>query len=93
MTNNEMLVKIAAILTTLLEAGSGAPESTFYVAVCNMNMDEWTKLRYVLVESKLVSVKGNYVTLTELGKEKATMLNKLVAKAEAKIAPMPQSVS
>lgn len=77
MDKNEMLLKIAAILTALADC-NGSPESMLYI-FCDMDMDKWTKLRYVLVESKLVSIKSNYVTLTPQGIETAAKLNKAIS--------------
>lgn len=79
MDKNELLTKIAAILTTLLETG-GSPESMLYI-FCDMDMDKWTKMRYILTTAEFVTIKGNYVTLTAVGREKAELINKALVKA------------
>lgn len=74
LTKNELLIKVAAIVTTLDEIG-GSPEFMLYI-FCDMDMDKWIKLRYILVETGLVQIKSNYVTLTDSGKVTASKLNK-----------------
>ena len=72
------IAKIAAIVTTLNET-DGAPESMLYIFL-DMNMDEWQTMRHLLVSNGLITIKGNYVTLTEQGKETARKLNKAIKK-------------
>ena len=78
MDKKEFMLKVAAILTTLLEV-SGAPESQFYI-FCDMDMDKWNYIRNFLIAQKWISVKGNYVTLTTEGKEIAEKLNAAIGK-------------
>lgn len=78
MTRNELLVRIAATLTTLNETG-GSPESMIYLAF-GANLDEWVTLKTILLESKMISVRGNYVTLTELGKKTAEEIDSKIQK-------------
>lgn len=79
MTRNELNIRIAAILTTLFEC-NGCPESTLYVAICNMNLADWELIRALLLRVQFITIKGNWVTLTELGAETAAKLEKLIAK-------------
>ena len=78
MDKNEFLVKVAAIITTLLETG-GSPESMLYI-FCDMDMDNWTKMSYILTTADLVTIKGNYVTLTENGRKAAEKINQAISK-------------
>lgn len=68
-----MLAKIAAVIATLADT-NGSSESMLYIFF-DMNMDTWTKVRQILVESGLITIKGNFVTLTESGRETAAKLN------------------
>jgi len=67
------IAKIAAIVTTLNET-DGAPESMLYIFL-DMNMDEWQTMRHLLVSNGLITIKGNYATLTDKGRELAQKLN------------------
>lgn len=73
MTKDMMLARIAAILSTLNET-DGSPESMLYI-FCEMKMDEYQMIRDVLTRAKFVTIKGNYVRLTEAGKETARKVN------------------
>ena len=73
-----MMAKIAAVLTTLRDTG-GAPESMLYIFF-DMNMDLWTKVRAILIEADLITIKGHYITLTPLGTEKADRLNAVITR-------------
>lgn len=72
-----MLAKIAAVIATLAET-NGAPESSLYIFF-GMDMDLWQRVRNVLIEGKLITIKGHYVTLTESGYETARKINARVA--------------
>jgi hypothetical protein len=74
MDKNQLLVRVAAVVTTLAET-DGAPESMLYM-LCDMNMEQYGILRDVLVKADLVSISGNYVTLTRNGQITADRLNK-----------------
>jgi predicted transcriptional regulator len=74
MTKNEVLVRVASIVSTLAQTG-GSPESMLYI-FCNMDMQEWETIRMVLTTADLVKIQGHYVTLTENGKKTAEELNK-----------------
>ena len=63
--NDNVTTKLAAILTTLAETG-GAPESIIYLGV-NSNLDEWARLKYVLMDNGLCSIVFDYMTLTDKG--------------------------
>ena len=71
---NELLYKVAAILCALEET-KGAPESSLYM-FCDMDIDMWSRLRDIMVESKLIEVKGHWVTLTPDGKMHAEKINR-----------------
>lgn len=73
-----MLAKIAAVIATLDET-NGSPESMLYIFF-DMNMDLWMKVRAILIESDMITIKGNYVTLTAKGKETAQKINQKIAK-------------
>lgn len=75
-----MIAKIAAVLSALKET-NGSPESMLYIFF-DMNMDVWTRVREVLISENLISIKGNYVTLTAYGLKKATQIDEAVAKAK-----------
>jgi hypothetical protein len=77
MNKNEILSRVAAIITTLDET-NGSPESMLYIFF-DMNMDLWTKVRCILVETDLVQIKGNFVTLTANGRATAQRLNKVIS--------------
>jgi predicted transcriptional regulator len=74
MTKNEVLVRVASIVSTLAQTG-GSPESMLYI-FCNMDMQEWETIRMVLTTADLVKIQSHYVTLTENGKKTAEELNK-----------------
>lgn len=71
---NVLLYKVAAMLCALEET-NGAPESTMYL-FCDTDLDMWTRLRAILIESKLITIKGNWVTLTPDGKMHAQKINR-----------------
>ena len=76
MTQNEMVQKIAAVVSTLGEVKSqGVPESSLYLAVCDSNLDEWNTLKAVMVKSDLIEVKFHAVSLTQKGKQLADKIN------------------
>ncbi len=74
MTTKELTVYTAAILTTLDEMNSGAPESTFYLLL-QTNMDAWTMLKTVLLDMGVIDIKSHYVTLTSKGRTLARKIN------------------
>ena len=76
MDKNELLTRIAAILTTLDET-KGSPESMLYIFM-GMDMDKWSQVRNILIDADLVQIKSHYVTLTPKGKETAQKLNKAI---------------
>ena len=73
-----MIAKIAAIIATLDET-NGSPESMLYIFF-DMNMDVWTKVKTILIDADMITIKGNYVTLTAKGKETAKLLNEKLSK-------------
>jgi hypothetical protein len=78
MTSGQVFQLFAAVLTTLHEVGTGCPESTIYLAL-GMNMDVYLAIRNLMVASKLITVKGNYITITAKGHEMAIKCNEAVA--------------
>lgn len=70
------LAKIAAVIATLDET-DGSPESMLYIFF-DMDMTTYQNVRNVLLDSELIVIKGNYVTLTQKGKELAQKLNKAI---------------
>lgn len=80
MDKNELMTKVVAVLTTLVETNSGSPESMLYIGVCGMDMDKWMTLREILIKTGFVTIRGNYVTLTKLGKETGEKLNTVLAR-------------
>ena len=77
MDKQELMVKVAAVLTALAETNSGTPESMLYI-LCDMDMSKWEILRHVLLGAGFVTIKGNFVTLTESGKETAIKLESVI---------------
>jgi len=73
-----VIAKIAAIIATLDET-NGSPESMLYIFF-DMNMDVWTKVKTILIDADMITIKGNYVTLTAKGKETAKLLNEKLSK-------------
>lgn len=82
MSQDTTLMRIAAIVSTLEET-NGSPESMLYI-FCNMDMNAWHSLRNILIGANLISIKGNYVTLTTKGKEMATKINETLKQNAAK---------
>lgn len=78
MTKNDVLTRVAAIVTALDDT-NGSPESMLYI-FCEMNMQDYELIRDILVKANLVSIKGNYVTLTDNGKQTAQRLNAAINK-------------
>lgn len=70
MSRQELNAKLAAVITTLAET-NGSLESMLYIFF-DMNMDTWMRIRELLITSDIISIKGNYVTLTEKGKSLAS---------------------
>ena len=73
MTQDKLLPTIAALLSTLLET-EGAPASTLYLGL-GMDLDWYQTVIDIMTKAGLVTVKGHYVTLTEVGKDKARQVN------------------
>jgi predicted methyltransferase len=69
MTQKEILVRVAAIITALDDT-KGSPESMLYIFM-DMDMDKWQIIRGILITAKLIKIEGYFVTLTELGLEMA----------------------
>lgn len=80
--DNDLIV-MATILTTLAEVTDGAPESTLYLAACNMNITRWQALRWVMAKSDLITVEGHWVTITPKGRELAEKIESATALRKA----------
>lgn len=74
MTKNELMARVAAAVTTLATT-DGCPETTLYIALCEMDMHEWEALRHVLVNAGYVTIRNHYVTLTPSGAVIAAKIN------------------
>lgn len=79
MTQNDLTALVAATVSTLAETNSGAPESTLYL-LCGTDMRKWQLLRQVLVSADLVTIRANFVTLTDKGRELGARLNTAIQK-------------
>lgn len=73
-------VAVVAILSTLGELETGAPESILYMGACGGDIDHWHATRSLLEKSGLIEVKGHYVTLTGKGMAAATIVNAQLGK-------------
>ena len=79
MTEREIVVRIAATLTTLLDV-NGSPESTIYLAY-GMNWGTWNLLRGIMERAGWIVVRNFYVTLTPSGKVKAAECQAIIDEA------------
>ena len=77
MTQQEVTVRLAAIISTLAETG-GAPESAGYIA-CGMDMGAWEVVRGVLTGAKLVTISAHYMRPTQAGRDLAAKLDAVIA--------------
>ena len=76
MTREECNALLCAVLSTLAET-NGSPESVLYCGL-GCDMAKWETLRGIMLAGQLVSITGNYVTLTERGREIAAKIDALV---------------
>ena len=76
MDKNELMTRIAAIVSTLNET-NGAPESMLYI-FCNMDMNDWSIIKDVLIRSGMMTCKGHYCRLTDSGIETAKKLDAVI---------------
>ena len=75
MTNNEMNIALAAILTTALETEPGPfPQSMAYLAL-GSDIAKWETVKTVLTVGKLADLEGNQIVLTAKGREIAAKCN------------------
>lgn len=83
MTRHEINTYLAAILTTVAEheadTGRGVIESIVYLAV-GSDIHKWNTLKHIMLESGMVTIKSNVVSLTPKGKELADKCNALLTK-------------
>lgn len=74
MNKTEAIVKIAAIMTSLLEMDDhGSPESLLYMHL-DSNIHKYNALRNVMLSAGWVTIHGNYVKLTAAGVIAATKM-------------------
>lgn len=83
MARNDLVVWVAAILSTLHELGTGTPESMLYLAL-GMDYEKFAEIRTLLVKCGWVTISGNYIELTAEGTAKAIELAKATNKEPAK---------
>ena len=69
MTEQQMMAKIGALLSSLHEIGV-APESMIMLGL-QLSIDEYYAIRNVLVKTELVIVSSNAMSLTAKGRELA----------------------
>jgi hypothetical protein len=77
MSRNDLLAMVASILTTLHEADSGAPESTFYI-LCGMDLDKWNYIKGIMLRAEWITCKGNFVNITPAGTKTAIEINRAI---------------
>lgn len=77
MTHDQIITAVAAIVTTLAET-NGGPESSIYCAL-GCDIERWNKLRQLLVASNLVTLRSNWVELTDKGRTLAADCNAAMA--------------
>lgn len=79
MTQQEAMLKTAAILTALEDGNNqGTPESMLYI-FCDMDIHFWNSLKTIMLTAGLIKVSANFVTLTDKGRRTAQDINRLVA--------------
>lgn len=78
MTTNVLIVRIASVLSALLETG-GCSESMIYLGF-GSDIHEWEVLKSVMLKAGFIQSKAHYVTLTDLGRSKAEEVDRLIAK-------------
>ena len=78
MTERELTVAIAAVLTTALEV-QPCPESMVYLAL-GSDMEKWETVRGVLTRAGWVTISGHSIGLTPKGMELAEKCQMAVAR-------------
>lgn len=76
----QVMSRVAAILSTLLETGGG-PESSIYLAL-GANLSMWEGLKGLMLRSDLIAISGHWVELTEKGRQMAEKCNAVLAGAK-----------
>lgn len=66
---------IYVTLGTLAETNDGTPESMLYIGVCGSDIHKWEQLKGILLMMELITISGNFVTLTSKGKELGDKIN------------------
>lgn len=77
MTRELIYAHVSAVLSTLLEVGEPAPESSLYLAM-ESNIERYHMIRNLMIDSGLISVEHNAVSLTEKGREVAERCDKVL---------------
>jgi hypothetical protein len=76
MDRKQVMIDMAAVLTTAAEIGGAVPQSPLYLALGG-DLDRFTLVRDVLVKSGLATVTAETLTLTEAGRLTAAKLEAL----------------
>ncbi len=74
MSERDVKIKILSTLSAIAATEDGCPESSLYLAL-GSEMRTWEMVRGVLSDMKFITVKGNYVRLTEAGKVMAAKID------------------
>ena len=78
MTRQELIKYITIIVSALLET-DGSPESSLYMFV-DMDIHKWETIRNALIGGGLITIKANFVKLTDKGEELAKAVDAELAK-------------
>lgn len=75
----QMMVDVAAVLTTILDCGVDAPESSIYLAF-GTDFERFQTIKQVIVGANLVIANRNStLSLTETGRQIAVKCNEALA--------------
>jgi hypothetical protein len=84
MTTNELKIHITAILLTALDTEPAFfPETMAYIALGGDD-ETWYAVRNVIVDTKMITLKGNLIKLTEAGRELAWKIKTMQDEAKKK---------
>lgn len=78
MDKKELLLRVAAILTTLNES-DWSPETMLYLGT-GSNLDEWMQVKFLLVSSGMVTAQHDTLAITDKGRELANRINAIAGK-------------
>lgn len=73
MNSQQLSIRVAAVLTTLLETG-GSPESMIYLSF-GSDIEGFNIVNGFLLENKFIESRNHYITLTPKGKTLAQKIN------------------